>query len=701
MRTRPAPDPVETRHDTAAGGPPAGPRARAAWGLPLLTAALATLAVGAAVSAGGPPADDPNPAPLPFLLVVLAAALVFAGVGALVAERRPRNPVGWSLAVVGPGLASVFAAKAWADLALVQPGRWPDPTAVAWVTNSLAPLALLAPTVLLLFFPDGALPSPRWRPVLWTSVAAAIAGALALGMRPDEIDASDFPGLSNPVEVDGPVGVLAGDVVPATTVLGTATLLAALGSQVVRYRRAVVRQRQQIKWIAYPAALNVVCWTATEFAPAPLDALLWVAGLAALAGLPVGAAVAILRHRLYDIDLLISRTLVYGVLSAVVVAVYVVVVAWLGALLQIEDSLAVSLVATGLAAVMFAPLRERVQRWVNRLVFGRRDDPYEVLSRLGRHLEAALAPAAALRAIVETVRSALDLHYTGLEVRTPDGEDLPAAESGVPGQDDPLRVLLVHQQEAVGTLVLTPRSRLRDADAPLIEDLARQAAAAVHAARLTDELQQARERLVAGREEERRRLRRDLHDGLGPQLAAQTLKVGSARALYPVRPQAADAILAELEVDVERALDDLRRLIEDLRPPALDELGLVGAVREAALRYRVSDVQVAVEADELPPLPAAVEVAAYRIVDEAVTNVVRHARARRCTVRLTCAAGDLVVEVVDDGVGPRRTWSAGVGLNSMRERAAELGGRCTLGTADGGGTRVGALLPIRDLVPHG
>jgi signal transduction histidine kinase len=660
------------------------------WSLPALSFVCAAVAVVASARRGSVVIDDRNTAPLPFLIVVLAVCLVFAGVGALVAARRPRNPVGWCLAALGLGLASVFAVKAWGDLTLVaEPGAWPDPTVAVWATTVLTPVALLAPAVLLLHFPDGRLPSPRWRPLRWSAIGAGALWAAGLALRPGEIEASDFPGVRNPLGLPGSAGDAAVVLVDVGAVGATAVLVLALSSVAVRYRRAGRRERQQIKWIAYPVAVNLLGWTVAEFLPDPLSVAFWAAGFVGLAGLPIGAAVAILRHRLYDIDLVISRTLVWTVLTGCVVAVYVAVVAWIGALLQVEDNLAISLAATGVVAVLFAPLRERVQRAVNRLVHGRRDDPYAVLSELGRRLEMAAAPEAALAAVVEGVAAALGLGYTAIRV----GDEL-VAETGTP-TGDVLAVPLVHQREAVGALLLGPRAAVRETDGPLLEDLARQAAAAVHAARLTEELQRSRELLVAGREEERRRLRRDLHDGLGPQLAAQTLKAGSARALYAVRPSDADALLAELEEDSVHALADLRRVVEDLRPPALDELGLVGAVRGVAARYGGSGVTIDVVSPELPPLPAAVEVAAFRIAGEAMTNAVRHAHATRCSVALTPSDRCLVVEVTDDGTGLAADRTAGVGLASMRERAAELGGHCEVGPAAERGTRVRAELPLR------
>jgi signal transduction histidine kinase len=405
--------------------------------------------------------------------------------------------------------------------------------------------------------------------------------------------------------------------------------------------------------------------------------------------------VAILRHHLFDIDLIISRTLVYGTLTASVVLLYVLVVGGLGELLQVRGNLIISLIATGLAAVMFQPLRERLQRTVNRLMYGERHDPYAVLSSLGQRLESSLAPDAVLPAAVRTVAETLKLPYVAVEAGK-DGTLETVAATGEPARN-PLRLPLAYGGEAVGSLILAPRAGeegFSPADRRLLEDLAHQIGVATHAFRLTADLQKSREELVNTREEERRRLRRDLHDGLGPRLAAQTLKVGSARQLYERDPAAADALLSGLESDMEAALDDIRRLVYDLRPPALDELGLLGALRESAARYDQGGPTFVMEAPQrLPELPAAVEVAAYRITQEAMTNVVRHAKARECVVRISAGIA-LEVEVSDDGTGMPEIKTPGVGFFSMRERAEELGGECKVERIPDGGTRVLARLPL-------
>jgi signal transduction histidine kinase len=307
--------------------------------------------------------------------------------------------------------------------------------------------------------------------------------------------------------------------------------------------------------------------------------------------------------------------LLWASLTAFVVGAYVLVVGFLGSLLNLGNNLALSLVTTGIVALLFQPLRERVQRLVNRFVYGDRDDPYAIVSRLGQRLEATLAPEAVLPTIVETVAQALKLPYAAISLRQGDSLEV-AAVYGTPGRGV-VNVPLIYQSESVGELMLAQRApgdAFSAADHRLLEDLARQVGVAAHAVRLTGEIQRSRERLVTAREEERRRLRRDLHDGLGPSLASVTLKLDAARNLLPTDPVRVDALLAELKTQTQSAIADVRRAVYDLRPPALDELGLVSAIREHAARIAGDSLQIAIHApDAIPPLPAAVEVAAYRI----------------------------------------------------------------------------------------
>jgi len=270
----------------------------------------------------------------------------------------------------------------------------------------------------------------------------------------------------------------------------------------------------------------------------------------------------------------------------------------------------------------------------------------------------------------------------------------------------------VYQNEPLGELRASPRrgeTTFGAVDRQLLADLAQQASAAVHGVRLMDDLrslsadlQGSRERLVLAREEERRRLRRDLHDELAPTLAGLALTAGTIADLVVVDPGKAAALANDLNHAIRGTIGGIRRLVDDLRPPTLDELGLAAAIRERAAQFSLpaNHLSVTVAAEQLPLLPAAVEVAAYRIVQEALMNAARHAQAHTCHIRLTLADAQLQVEVSDDGIGLGAARTAGVGLRSMQERALELGGHCLIEPGTNGGTCVRASLPIANQHAH-
>ncbi|PLS86472.1 MAG: sensor histidine kinase [Actinobacteria bacterium] len=542
-------------------------------------------------------------------------------------------------------------------------------------------------------FPSGRF-VPRW--TRWLAMSTLTLVALSVLLPDSPINPDNYP-------------------LPIFLLFVLGLLLSGVLAQTYRYRRVSgLVERQQTKWVVFGFAAAISGFLAVLFfsgvlfsLPGPGTGTLseLVASTAmtlSMLLIPLSIGVAILRYRLFDIDLIINRTLVYGALTACVVGIYVLVVGYLGALFRTGGNLAISLVATGLVAVLFAPLRDRLQRGVNRLMYGERDDPYRVLSRLGQRLEATLEPHSVLPAVAETVAHALKLPHVAIELKRGDEYET-VAEYGRPA-GQPLRLSLVYGTETVGRIVLSPRSpgeSFTPADRRLLDDLARQAGIAAHAVRLTNELQRSRERLVATREEERRRIRRDLHDGLGPALSSAMLKLGAARRLLPPNSPA-DDLVVEVREDMRATVSDVRRLVYDLRPPALDQLGLVLAIRDYAEQCALDDaagIRVTVHAsEELPPLPAAVEVAAYNIAREAITNAARHARAHSCRVHLAFEDAlerpELRLEISDDGVGLPAERLPGVGLSSMRERAEELGGTCIVESPSGGGTRVLARLPV-------
>lgn len=499
---------------------------------------------------------------------------------------------------------------------------------------------------------------------------------------------------------------------------GVLVPLTGITAQALRYRRARSDQARQLSRtmmlalglsLALALVISLVTLLLSLPALAPggrgqqvLEQIAFLIFPPLFALLPVALTFIVLRHRLWEINVLINRSLVYGTLTVLIAGLYALVVGSFSFVLQVPGNLVITILATGLMAVLFQPLRQRLQQAVNRLMYGERDDPATVLSRLGQRLEGTLTPEAVLPTIAETLAHALKLPYVAVTL-IDRGEVGAGAVYQAPGSQaspaDVLRLLLVYQGEISGELVVAPRApgeTFTPAELQLLADVARQAGVAAHTVRLTADLQRSRERLVVAREEERRRLRRDLHDGLGPQLASLALQIDAARNLVADQPAAATQALGELKVQAQTAISDVRRLAQDLRPPALDQLGLIGALHEfvATRGASTGSLQVRVRAPEsFPVLPAAVEVAAYHITLEALANVMRHSGASQCTVWL-CMDDILYLAVDDDGHGLPDTLRPGVGLASMRERAAELGGTCRVVRRPEGGTRVMVTLPL-------
>jgi signal transduction histidine kinase len=696
---------------------------RLAWGLWALTLLLLIgclplrlhwyVLATARGSALPPAAVAPSLNTLPRLisdLLSLGVIPVFTTMGALIISRaraRARR-IGWLYCAIGLAAATDGFCGTYAIVALlVAPGSLRAGLAFAWIQSWTWVIVLgLLFVFLPLIYPNGRLLSRRWRSVGVCAICLIGGWIVLRAVAPVPLGNNllNFPAsVANPLGIAalGPAVVV---IAPIATLLLLLLSLLAATSLLLRLRRARGEERAQLKWFAYVAALLVVLWVTDnllttyfprEAATRVFDSVFTLVGPLPFASLPLLTGLAILRYRLFDIDLLINRTLVYGVLSACVVGLYALIVGGAGALFGSGGSVLISLIATGLVALLFQPLRGWLQRGVNRLLYGQRDEPYVVVAQLGRRLESIPAPEAMLPAITETVAVALKLPYAAIALKR--GDELQtAAIYGTP-VEAALTLPLVYQAETIGQLTLGPRQRgeaFTSADRRLLEDLARQIGVAAHAVQLTADLQRSRERLVTTREEERRRLRRDLHDGLGPALGGLLLKLDALGDELRCDPAQATTLLSAIKADLQEAVADVRRLVYALRPPALDELGLVGALRLLASHYQRPDLQVALDApDVLPSLLAAAEVAVYRIVQEALTNVVRHAQASACVVSLAMGDG-LEVSVSDNGQGMPAQQPVGVGLLSMRERATELGGECAITSVSGEGTVVRAWLPL-------
>ena len=467
----------------------------------------------------------------------------------------------------------------------------------------------------------------------------------------------------------------------------------ALAALVVRYRRGTEAIRRQLLWLVLAVIVVIVATV-----PWGLVAGTSVAVLFSIPLIPLAVTVAIVRYRLLDIRLVLSRALAWVLLSLGVVVAYVTLVAVLDRL--ISSSLGRSAFATVLLVLVAAPVLPRLQRLVDRAIYGDRANPARVVSQLGAQL--AKSPGgegsdSGLVGVVDTIRQALRLPYVALRR----DDEVLAAVGAMPegaGSDRVAMEPLTYGGEVIGTLSIGLRDgeqRLADPDRQVLSLLAAPLAAALHATLVSAELQTSREQLVGAREEERRRLRRELHDGLGPTLTGIAFTADAAANLVD-DPDRTTELLDALRRDSRAALADVRRVVDDLRPPALDELGLVGALQQRAdqLSWRADGATVRVRLDvppEVPPLPAAVEVAAYRIATEALTNIARHSRADSAVVRLRYD-DRFEVSISDDGPtsGP---WSPGVGLQAMRQRAAELGGAFSAGPSPSGG-QVSAWFPL-------
>jgi signal transduction histidine kinase len=624
--------------------------------------------------------------------------------GGLLVALRPRNPVSWGFALTGLLFAVGMLAEQYAAYGLlIRPGSLPGARLALWLQSWVYQLALVIFVVVPLYFPDGRLPSARWR---WISRSVMVL------MAPTAVLAATVPAdlrLGNS-SLPNPYGIEELRPLDWLTQWGLelawlCLFAAAVASLVLRFRRAGGEARQQIKWLAYALVLVTVAFGVDAVialaAPAVYPMIFPVIQVIPVT-VVLAAGIAILRHRLFDIDVLINRTLVYAALTGSLLAGYLVAVGWLGAMFQTQGGGAVALVATGLVAVAFAPMRDLLQRLVNRLLYGDRDEPYRVLTLLGRRLDASLAPDAVLQTVVDTVSEALKLPYAAVEIGGT-GAFVNAAEHGQrPERGEGLvNLRLTQGGEEVGRLVLATRGRREEfsaADRRVLDDLARRIGAAVAAVRLSTDLQRSRKQLVLAREEERRRVGRDLHDGLGPQLASLTMKAEAARDLVGTDPHRAGELLSELLAQTEHAVEDVRRVAYQLRPPALDALGLLAALRVHAGGHQRVPVQLDLPG-VLPQLTAAVEMAAYHIALEALRNIANHARASRCTVRMRHEGGALYLDVVDDGCGIPADHKVGVGLSSIRERATELGGSCSWTPAPGGGTLVRAVLPTTSAAP--
>jgi signal transduction histidine kinase len=649
-----------------------------------IAAAIAASLLGVGISLWVAVTDDQ-----PVLTPAFNAAVVvaFTAVGAVVAAARPANRVGWAM-LVGGALWALGGAGA--DLAhhgiVVDPGTVPAVAVFAIGGQALRAIGWMGVTLIVpALFPDVRRIEKRW---LSRVLVIIVVGSIIDPLTDKQADLTNLGAWHNPIAPARPWDLVSALAFLAHVPLSLVATIGVVALLIRRWRHGDSLRRQQLTLLAVAAALPFVA-APVAFATGSGG---WIFGAAALP-LPFAIGFAVLARGLYDLRTAANRTLVWLTLSAIVAGVYALFIAGATSLLHVGRDVAwLPWAAAAIVAVSFAPFRDGLQRAVNRVTFGHWDEPYEVLAALGQRLEAS-GDADRLLADVIAELQGLGLH----DVSVVDLRGEPVAGDPVEAADV-VSIPLAAYGQPVGTLrYRNPTTPMRARDRRLLDDLAGHLGGVLHARHLTSDLQTALERLVVAREEERRRLRRDLHDGLGPALAGHLLRLDViAGKVSPGSPAATDidALRDELRVTVL----EVRRVVEGLRPPALDELGLAGALQQVTLRLTAGTaIEVDIQVDDLPPLPAATEVAAFRIVTEAVTNTVRHSHATTCHAAINAVNGHLRIEVTDDGQGLPSEPSAptGHGLHTMRERAEELGGYLHVTTRDG--VTITAELPLSPL----
>jgi signal transduction histidine kinase len=621
--------------------------------------------------------------------IAVALAVMLLGAGTLVFWRRPDEAAARAYLAGTSLLPCALTAAPWGvgpiDLAGGR-GAWPHGAGEALGAAGLGSLLL----AVLCMSAAGPL---RGRLAVVAAYAVPVVSYLvwlAVAL------AQHAPGLSR-------THAVASVLTPALLACLPAVLVAAL----LAHRRATEREEMlATRLVLLGVGCGVVGWAVLEVLPRVVardpaipGSVLTILLVPILLG---SLGIAVSRYRLSEIEPAVRRTLVQAVVLVLAGAAFVGLVR----AVDVASDIAVgSMLVGGLAALLLLPAAVALQRWVRRQVYGDREMPRRVVSDL-RRLDPLAAPEAVLQETLDLLARRLHLSYAAIEVAATDASE-PIETSVGRARATPVTVDLAVGGSTLGSLHLEvdpAHDPFGPGDRQLLEDVGTQVGALVQAVSINRELQRSRQHLISAREEERRRIRRDLHDGLGPSLASLAMQLEAAQDLIVADPTGARVLVGRLSDKARDEIGEVRRLVEGLRPPALDQLGLVSALRQRAEDHNQGGraggtppkmTWTVDAADDLEPLPAAVEVAAYRIVLEAVNNATRHSGARRCTVSLARDGSSLRVRVGDDGEGLAPDHASGVGLFTMRERAEELGGTCTV-TAGlrGDGTMVEAVLPI-------
>jgi signal transduction histidine kinase len=631
-------------------------------------------------------------------------AIAFGTTGALIAARQPRNPIGWVFLGVGVASGVQELATQYAIWAILhEGGGLPLERVAAWLPAWLWIPGTSGAMLLLLLFPEGRLPSPRWRWVLGLGIAGSLIGSVGFALLPGPLE--NFRVLDNPFSVGerGPMSVVA---YLGEFLYGLGLILAAW-ALIQRYRGARGEERQQLKWLAsagsFLAVTLFVSFMAQVFRPSVFAAddqlltgqVLALIVIAGFSSLPIATAFAILKYRLYDIDVVINKAVVYGILAAFITVVYVAIVVGIGALVGSGGNAILSAVAAAVVALAFQPARRRAQRLANRVVYGDRATPYEVLSGFSGRLAETYSVEDVLprlaRVLADGVGATRVAISLGSGARERTVASYPDAADAI---GDERRFEVRHQGELLGRIAVSmpPNESLVPTQEKLVADVAAQAGLVLRNAALIDDLRASRQRLVAAQDEERRRIERNIHDGAQQQLVALAVKLKLADTLVGTDEDRAHAMLADLQVETNHALEDLRDLARGIYPPLLADKGLAAALESQG---RKSIVPVTVETDGVGRYPQAAEAAVYFSCLEALQNVAKYANATRTTIRLAQTDGVLTFEVEDNGSGfDPEAVDRGTGLQGIADRLAALSGELSVRSAPGAGTTLAGRVPV-------
>jgi signal transduction histidine kinase len=652
-----------------------------------------------------------------FVVMAILAGVGSGTVGALIVSRQGRNAIGWLFLGIAASLMLTILVEEYVTYGLLtSPGSLPGTTFFLWLSNWVVLPWLVAIPVVFLLFPTGRVPSPRWRWLLWAIVVGA---ALAIGgwiVKPGTISPQRGIAIQNPTGIDALDGVAGGVIAAGGIILGPAAL-ASVVALFIRFRRAEAVERLQIKWLAYVALLAGILAVATfvsgitlgDDQSSTLNDVLFTMTLATLTvGIPVASGLAILRYRLYDIDLVVNKAVVYGVLAVFITLVYVGIVVGVGALVGSQGNVLLSILATAVVALAFQPVRQWARHLANRVVYGKRATPYEVLSELARGVGGSYAADDALPRVASIIglgtgaaraevwlRVGGELRRDAMWPAGDAGRITVPIEDGLPSISGADRVLPVEDRgELLGALAVSmPRGEtVVPATDKLLQDVASQAGLILRNVRLIEELRASRQRLVTAQDEERRRLERNIHDGAQQQLVALSVKMRLLKALNEKDPGKANELVDQLQSDSQDALDTLRDLARGIYPPLLADQGLGAALQAQA---RKAAVPVEVEQDGIGRYPQDAEATAYFCVLEALQNIAKYAGPSRAVVRLDESDGHLVFAVSDDGAGfdVERT-PRGSGLQNMADRVEAVGGSIDITSAPGRGTTVIGRIPV-------